>query len=226
MEDEEREFRKQMREFMATTMASLGKLTEEQEKYNRRFERLEQRITEQDSKLLVLDQRMSATDVKVVGEMMSASIKADVRPKVAPTVPPAEDLEEAKYIEHMAQVIKERSPRQPTPQEIEALNETEESRSRSRSRNRSQVDERPNHQGPAEAGYSGFRIYHPKLKFYDGKEDFYAFSVQFDIIANAQRWNDQQKLDHLLEYLCGDALFSFVHMGSEVRSSYDRAVGS
>ena len=231
VEDEEREFRKQMREFMVTTMASLRKLTEEQEKYNRRFEGLEQRIMEQDSKLLVLDQWMAATDVKVVEEMMSASIKADVRPKVAPTVPPAEDLEEAKYIEHMAQVIKERSPRQPTPQEIEALNKAEESRSRSRSRNRSQVDERLNHQGPAEAGYSGsqqggpgFRFYHPKLKFYDGKEDFYAFSVQFDMIANAQQWTDQQKLDHLLEYLCGDALFSFVHMGSEVRSSYGRAV--
>ena len=144
-EDEEREFRNQMREFMASTVASLGRLTVEQERTSRRFEQLEKKITEQDSKLLVLDQRMSATDVKVVGEMMSASIKADVRPKVAPVVSPAEGLEEARYIEHMAQAIKEHSPRQPTPQEIEALNKTEESRSRSRSRNRSQVDERQNH---------------------------------------------------------------------------------
>ena len=63
---------------------------------------------------------MSATDVKAGGQMMSAPFKADVQPKFGPKIPLAEDLEEAKYIEQMAQVINERSPHQPTHQEIEA----------------------------------------------------------------------------------------------------------
>ena len=63
----------------------------------------------------------------------------------------------------------------------------------------------------------------PKLKVYDGKEDFNAFIERFERVARAKKWDDSQKLDHLCVILIGDPSEYMHWQKADVKKSYTKA---
>ena len=60
----------------------------------------------------------------------------------------------------------------------------------------------------------------PKLPQYDGTEDFYAFAIKFELIANSYGWSNEIRLLKLVEALTGNALRTFSWQRAEVRNNY------
>ena len=64
------------------------------------------------------------------------------------------------------------------------------------------------------------RSYCPKMK-YDGKTDFNAFLVKFELCGEAYFWSEQDKMLHLVEILEDEALRFFSRQSEEIRRSYE-----